>query len=138
GSSSMGMTLKSGSGSGNYTSKSTSYVQVDGSNLAFAVTVPTGWKLLIQASGTARSSSPAAPLSFALADNGSVLVEQSLAPRATGSGAAFGLNWIVTGDGASHAIDLRFKTGNGSSAVNVANSTPTNVPVMTFVLMPSN
>lgn len=135
---SMGLTLKKGSGSGNYSSKSTSYVPVDASNLIYTATIPAGWKLLINASGTASVSSGATSLGIALADNGAVLVEQSVVPQAVASGSAFALNWIVPGDGASHAIDLRFKTGNGGNAVNIANSTSTNTPVMTFALMPSN
>ena len=135
---SMGMTLRKGSGAGDYTSNSTSYAPVDGSNLALNVTIPAGWKLLINASGTASVANGVAPLSFALADNSAILVEQSVVPRGAGAATAFSLNWIVTGDGGPHAIDLRFKTGAGSDSVDIANSSATNVPVMTFMLLPSN
>ena len=48
GTATMGMTLKKGSGAGNYTSASTTYVVVDSTNLCFTITIPTGWKLGIQ------------------------------------------------------------------------------------------
>jgi hypothetical protein len=138
GTATMGLTLKKGTGAGNYTSSSTSYVAVDGTNLALTVTIPTGWKLMINASGTASVSTAIASLGFALADGGNVVCEQFVVPQGTGLGTAFALNWIITGDGASHTVDLRYKTGAGADAVNISNNSSTLLPTMTFTLMPSN
>jgi hypothetical protein len=138
GTSTMGMTLKKGSAGGNYTTTSTSYVQVDGTNLASTVTIPTGWKLGISASGSVSCSTALATSGVAIADGGTTLVEAVQACSGVGLFGAFALNWVVTGDGASHSVDLRFKTFTGADAANIANNTSTQIPSMVLTLMPSN
>lgn len=133
------VTLKKGTGGGNYSTSSTSYVQVDGTNLTLTVTIPSGWKLMIHASGVMTVNTALTNIGAAIADGGTVVVEQIISvPTAANTDSAFALNWIINGDGASHSVDLRFKTTNGADAAVIQNSTATQLPVMTFLLTPSN
>lgn len=137
------ITLKKGSAGGTYSSASTTYVRVDTTNLAYTVTIPTGWKLMIHASGCINTATSAVICSVALADgsgdNSGILVENnSLLAGSTSAVLAFALNWVVSGDGASHTINLQYKTSNGADSVQINNSTSTNLPTMTFLLTPSN
>lgn len=133
------LTLKKGSGGGNYTSASTSYVAVDGTNLLYTVTIPTGWKLAIAARGDVTSATAAVLTGVAIADGGVVIVETQVTPATVNVVAApFALAWVVNGDGASHTIDLRYKTSNAADSVVIANAAATLTPTMVFTLMPSN
>lgn len=134
----MGMTLKKGSGAGNYTSTSLTYAQVDATNLLLAVTIPTGWKLGIVATGEIGSNTAVVAVSVALADGGAVLQEMTTTGVGIGTTNPFTLAWVVAGDGLSHSIDLRYKTSNGADAVVISNPSATLVPSMIFTLMPSN
>lgn len=131
-------TLKKGAGSVNYTTSSTSYVQVDAVNLLYTIVVPTGWKLVIQVSGTVSNTDSTTTTSVAIADGGTILQEVASAPAANNLADAFSLGWLVVGDGASHTIDLRFKTSNGTHAATIINSSTSAVPSMVFMLTPSN
>lgn len=130
-------TLKKGSGSGNYTSASTSYVDVDATNLAYTVTIPTGWKLGICVSGSFFTATSAVAQSLSLLD-GSTLVEVPITSATTSTVTPFSLSWVITGDGASHTVKLQYKTSNAADAVEIANSSTTIVPTMLFILSPSN
>lgn len=133
------LTLKKGSGAGNYVSASTSYVQVDATNLLFAVIIPTGYKLAIVARGDVTSATAAVAVGIAIADGGAVVVETALTPVVAGTVTApFSLAWVITGDGLSHSVDLRYKTSNAADSVTIANPTATATPTMIFTLMPSN
>lgn len=136
------VTMKTGTGAGNYTSASTSLVRVDSTNLALAVTIPTGWKLTVAASGTITTSTAAVTGAIALADGtadntGVLIVVPFLAPVAGGA-VPFSVRWVVTGDGALHTINLQYSTTNGADSVLITNGSATQKPVMTFVLTPSN
>jgi hypothetical protein len=132
------LTLKKGSGAGNYTSTSLTAVQVDGTNLTYTVTIPTGWKLSVQASGTVGSNTASVTVAVSITDGGTKLQEiTALGPTAAGL-IPFSLSSVITGDGASHTIDLRFFTTNASDAVAILNASSTQIPTMTFNLSPSN
>ena len=129
----MTMTLKKGSGLGAYTTTSITYVELDATNLAYTVTIPSGYKLHVVATGYS-SNSGAAVDSIALKDGSTLLCENS---NGTGTDfTPFALNTIITGDGASHTIALYAKTNAGT--LSVANGSSTACPFMTFVLSPSN
>jgi hypothetical protein len=136
--------LKKGTGSGNYTSASTTYVRADSTNLAYTVTVPTGWKLSIQASGSSNTNTGAVNYRIALADgiadNTGILAEiRGLSPLASATGIVpFSLSYMLTGDGASHTINLQYLTSNASDSVVIENSSATAAPMMVFILSPSN
>lgn len=140
------LTLKKGSGGGNYTNATTSYTVADSTNLCYTVTIPTGWKLGISASGYLSTATAAVVAQAALTDNAAcstanagVLVET--APiQGAGIGVAdgFALNWVITGDGAAHNIALQFKTSNAADTASLINSSATITPTIKFELMPSN
>ena len=139
------ITLKKGSGAGNYSTASTTYAVVDSTNLCYTVTIPTGWKLAIAASGLGLTSTAVVQVTVALTDNAAcstanagILVEQPLLAPSTGNGTTFSINYVVNGDGAAHNIALQFKTANGADSALVVNNSSTILPTMFFNLTPSN
>lgn len=138
GTATMGLTIKKGSGAGNYTTASTSYVQVDSTNLLFTVTIPTGWKVLINVAGSSSTLTAVTTASIALTDAGTLLQEVANAPGAAGTLNPFALTYVFAGDGASHSFDLRFKTTSGADSASILNTSTTATAMMTFLLMPSN
>lgn len=138
GTANMGLTLKKGSGGGNYTTTSTGYTQVDGTNLTNTVTIPTGWKLFVQVNGVSFWNTAQVTCSYAIADGGATVQESLAVAAGAGLSMPFSIGTVITGDGASHTVDLRFKTGNGSDACGVLNSSSTNAATIVYTLVPSN
>ena len=141
----LSLTLKKGSGAGNYTTASTTYVVVDSTNLCNTVTIPTGWKLGISASGALGTATGAVLASIALTDNAAcgtanagILVESTETSTGAGVLEPFSLNWAITGDGASHSIALQYKTSNAADSATILNASATQLPTVLFTLMPSN
>lgn len=133
-------TLKKGSNSGNYTTASGTYVNVDGTNLSYTVTIPVGWKLHIVASGTWSESGGPSSGSVCIADGGTPLHQVELNTTAAGAplDQAFTLNYVINGDGASHTITLQFFTGGASFSNLVLFNSGGYFPTMSFILSPSN
>lgn len=125
------ITHKPGSGAGDYTTTSTTYVDVDATNLAFTVTVPSGKKIVMWASGTVWTG--ASTVRVALADGTTTLVEV----EADGNTAdSFALNWVFVGDGASHTFKLRWMNTNaGTATMRNGTTATTNRPSMLFMMM---
>jgi hypothetical protein len=141
----MGMTLRKGSGAGNYTTASTTYIVADATNLCGTFTIPVGWKLGIQASGSIGTSTAIAAASAALTDNAAcstanagLLAEAQVDAGAVGATAGFSLSWVITGDGNAHNVALQIKTAAGADSALLLNSSSTALPTMAFTLMPSN
>jgi len=147
------VTLKKGNGSSTYSgTNSGSFASVDTTNLCLSVTVPTGSKLVVAASGNLTTLTSGVTSDIALGDTGSScanapaatpLVEQSISPTAAGVNFAesFSLNWVVTGDGAVHSISLQAQTSNASDAWQVINTSGVGaafIPTMVFVLETAN
>lgn len=130
--------VKTGTGTGACDSSSTSFTNVDGSNLSYTVTIPTGWKLLIGASANIYTTTAVTNCNLAIADGGTVLTQMVLAASSsTTLGYQANLLWVIAGDGNSHTITLQYKTSNASDHVEILNAA-SGVPVMTFFLTPSN
>lgn len=139
---------KKGSGGGDYTAANTSYAAVDTTNLCTTLTVPTGWKLIVTASGSLGTATSAVAAQVALSDVGATcgtggttpLIEKRYIPSAVGAGfdGGWALQVVITGDGNAHSVALLAETTNGSDSWNIQNSTSTLTPAMTFMLMPSN
>jgi len=128
------VTLKSGTGAGDYTTASASYVDVDGTNLAFTVTIPNGFKLLINAACSIKHSTLAATIGLSLFD-GATVIEEVIEAAVAGDREHMGLTWAITGDGASHTVKLQWKTSAATATMNNASSTLK--PAMTFLMVPS-
>ena len=126
------ITLKKGSGLGNYTTTSTTFVRVDTTNLVYAVVVPIGQKLQIAIAAALNNASGIWDLALAdgTADNTGIIVfnEGSI----NGAILPFSLLWVVVGDGALHTFNLQYRTTSGT--LNLLNLSATNVPVMMFTL----
>jgi hypothetical protein len=127
---------KKGTGSASYTTTSTSFVAVDGTNLSYAITIPSGSKLTITATFSVYTSGTGGS-TVALLDGSTEIpgTEAYWTSGATYAGASIA-QAVVVGDGASHTITLQFKTGTSgtTSIINNAND----VPSMIFRLEQSN
>lgn len=139
------LSLKKGSGGGNYTNATTSYTVADSTNLCLTVTIPSGWKLGIVASGSLGTSTAIADSFAAVTDNAScstansgILAEAQVDAGTIAGFGGFTLNSVITGNGAAHSIALQFRTSNVADTANLLNSTATLTPTMSFTLMPSN
>lgn len=139
------LTLNKGSGVGNYTTASTTYVVADSSALCHTVTIPSGWKLAVSTSGALGTSTAIVNVDAALTDNAAcstansgILVETQVDAGTIGGTSGFSLNWVITGDGAAHNIALQYKTSNASDSALLLNSSATLTPTMIFTLSPSN
>lgn len=134
------VTLKKGTGAGNYTGSNTSYADVDATNLSLTVTIPSGWKLFIQFNGEIQSTTAAAQVFYSLFDTqpNATLVEASVNTTNSAISLQASLGWMITGDGNSHTIKLQAKTGNGADAWDIVNASATRLPTMLFILSPSN
>jgi hypothetical protein len=139
------LTLKKGSGGGNYTNATTSYAVADSTNLCYTVTIPLGWKLAISASGALGTSTAIVNANAALTDNAAcstanagILQETQIDAGTIGGTAGFSLSWVITGDGLAHNIALQFKTSNVADTANLLNSSATLTPTMVFQLGSSN
>lgn len=131
------MVQKKGSLGGSYTSTSNSLVDVDATNLSYTVTIPTGYKLHITASGSIGHTNASGSGQAAITDTSTSTVLNDVTmnfPIAGGTLSLF-LNAILTGDGNSHTIRLQYLAG--ANTIFFVNS-GTQTPIMTFMLMPSN
>lgn len=137
---------KNGSGGGNYAGTNTTYANVDATNLCQIVTIPTGWKLNILATGGIGINTAAVFASISVADIGTTcagggttpLKESSILPAAIATPGPFAVNAVVSGDGAAHAISLQAKTQNVADGWFVQNSSSTLNPSLILTLQPSN
>lgn len=136
----MGITVKKGGPSGNYTTTSTGYVNVDATNLVYSVVIPVGWKLSVVATASMFVTTAAVNIGLAIADLAAVpnvVVEYEPLPAATTAVVPVSLAWVQAGDGNTHSYYLQFKTTNASSTAVLQNSGQV-IPIMVFTLMPSN
>ena len=135
----LGLTLKKGTGGGDYThSGDTTYTNVDGTNLAYTVTIPTGWKARVTAVAEVYQSTAANSVGLAIADGGSVIGQMVESATGVGTTLPMIVDTVVTGDGASHAFTMQFKTFASADAVNISNAATGRVPTLIVLLLPSN
>jgi hypothetical protein len=135
--------LKTGSGLGNYSSTSTSLVNVDATNLSYTVTIPTGYRLVISANGNCFQGSTTAYADFALYDSYSSAVlsgsrRHVTAISAAGTTTTFSLQGVIAGDGNSHTINLQYLTSDATAAIIVTNGSTLLTPSIIFTLYQSN
>lgn len=131
-------TQKSGTNNGtNYTSPSTSFVDVDVTNLAYTVTIPTGWRLQIIATTSVFVQTALVNVGMAIFDsvpNTQIVRHNFILPPGLSSDVPATLNWQISGDGLSHTIKLQFATSNTADSVGIRNGNG-DVPVMDFLLL---
>jgi hypothetical protein len=140
------LTVKKGSGAGNYTNATTAYIAADATNLCYSILIPTGWKLGVSASGGLSTATAAVVAQAAVTDtascgtaNSGILIETPpIQGAAIGVADTFALDWVIAGDGNIHSVALQFKTSNVADTASLINSSATVTPTMKFELMPSN
>jgi hypothetical protein len=123
---------KKGSGAGDYTTTSASDVDVDATNLAYTVVIPSGKKVVILATGVDMNSL-ASPIQagVAIAEDTTTIVDLPITV-ADGANAPFVLSTVVAGTGASKIYKLRFRS-NGSATFTIRNSSAAVAPRLTFM-----
>lgn len=140
-------TQKIGNLSGtSYNTISAAMVDVDSTNLAYTVTIPTGWKLLMSAYGIIRCNQTADAFGVQLTDTSTSTSLDWAHWNGGDSGAAntaykFALSYVLTGDGNSHTIKLQFNETAGIAGHTTLinnNTVGVDTPKMDFLLSPSN
>lgn len=126
------VTMKTGSKAGNYTIAAVTPTDIDPTNLSYTVTVPVGYKMTIAISGGLNTTGAAVPIIY-LAVDGSVLNFIEVGGVATAR--AVTLNYVFTGDGASHVFTLQQELTAGGSAI-MFNQT-TQFTTMVFFMTPT-
>jgi hypothetical protein len=106
------------------------------------VVIPTHWKLAIQVSGAITTTTAIATASVGLNDgacSGATTNLQSTnsVPTAATNPESFSLSDLVTGDGASHTINLCYLTSNAADSVTLINASANLSPRMIFELLES-
>jgi hypothetical protein len=139
--------MKAGTQGGNYGTTNAGLVAVDGTNLSYTVTVPSGWALLCQASGSAQVASGGANAALALQDSVNGVIQEELITSTTaiasGGGLAssmtnsFSLTAKIAGDGMSHTVQLMYGGVTPAYSELIINIS-TAYPTMLFSLVPSN
>jgi hypothetical protein len=124
-------TMKTGSGTGDYTTTSSTYTDVDATNLAYTVTIPSGKQIMILATGTC-SNSVTTVTSVAIADGTTTLAEVRCQGSPSDWNSPFVLSTVVTGTGAPKTFKLRFRS-NGADTAIIRNSSATLAPRLTFI-----
>ena len=123
------------------TSSSTSYVSVDATNLVLTVPViPNGFVVGLSAAGVLGVQTATAIVGVALFDGTTLLQEQKVQPAVSGVAAqvAFGIQWVIVGDGLTHVFSLKYKTTAGADSVVMFNDSATHVPTLVAQLTQSN
>jgi hypothetical protein len=123
------ITVKAGSRNGtDYTTASTTYVDVDATNLAFTVTIPTGQKLMVTAMVPSFNSGANNTTYIRIVDGTTAIAEAAVDSPATTTPSSDCLVGVIAGDGASHTIKLQYAANAGTASIsNKALSTTTTV-----------
>lgn len=122
-----------------YSTTSTTFVPVDSTNLSYTVTIPTGYNLLINATGNATSTGSSTVV-IGLFDGSTSLVSTDL--DSDGPFQPWALTWIIAGNGESHTIKLEYKTATSAYEAVIPYFTTQAegmvAPVMTFLMAPTS
>lgn len=121
------ITAKLGTGAGNYTTTSTSYVDVDATNLAYTVTPSTGTKLLVMITGLMQNDVAGGGQSYlGLYDSSSnsILAQTVVNDNGNTVGIEYPavITTVVVGDNKPHTLKLQFKAGAGGGTAHLHNS----------------
>lgn len=128
------VTKLAGSMSGaDYTTTSTNFTLVDGTNLSKSITATTKQTLVIHCNGTFTSTSGGGGTSFVtvgLGKDGTIVAQVDGIPQASGDTEPFGLTYSEPGDGLAHTWALYFLTGNASDTAHIHNNTNGDTPII--------
>jgi len=129
-------TLKKGSNGGDYSTSSTTFADVDSTNLKDVVTIPTGSNLVIQTSGVVAIpvSGGIVTMFLAIADGGSQVLQAEVSNNFTPGNMPFSMTWVIAGDGMSHTITLQYRMFSGSTGNAIVQNSSGVFPTMLFTL----
>jgi len=134
------ITTKTGSGAGDYTTISATYVRVDTTNLAYTVTVPVGQKMTITVQCveyvTVNTNETDVALADGTADNTGILREAFGGVAGNTWNFPVNIVYVFVGDGASHTFNLQHRVVGGTARMR--NATSTVKPYMIFSLGTAN
>ena len=132
------ITLKNGTGAGNYTySTDTNYADVDATNLVHVTFIPRGWNLTIFAHGSMTNTSVAATVFVGLFIDTEVVTAVPYQETTAGNVAPWALHWTIGGVDSTHLVKLQFKTSSTLSPAVISNGATGNRPSMLFILQPT-
>lgn len=128
----LGTVFSRGSGAGNYSITSQSFISIDPKNLNAGqnILIPKGFVAIVTAGGSVNSAVAAVQVGIGIGDNGALLAEQDITGPGIGQNSSFGLNWIIQGDGLAHNITLMARTNVIADACVIVNSSLTNAPFL--------
>lgn len=132
--------VKKGSAAGTYVAAADLlFHDVDAVNLAYTVTIPVGYKLSIRCSGVIGTNTVSDFAGLFLDDGGAALngSQRSIYSGSLGPSASFCTEGVITGDGASHTIKLRYFNFAAAHAAAIENTNPFACPIMIFEMKPS-
>jgi hypothetical protein len=145
GTATMGKTLKTGTKNGtDYPTSSATFVDIDATNLALTVTIPTGWKLDIDATIPWSHSVASSAATFVLLDGATVVAGGGgFNPAVAGGWTVTPIKHTIPGDNLSHTVKLQMSTNAATLSVKnqttwVAGGAATGFAEMIFTLLPSN
>lgn len=129
------MTEKAGSAGGNYSTNGGTFANIDGTNLSYTATIPTGWKLQVMASGVIQANG-AATVTLGLLD-GAIVEEKpiDIVAGVANANCFWVLQKTIAGDGSAHTVTVQWKTS--ANTATMLNSSATNAPRMELRLGPS-
>lgn len=118
-----------GSGAGNYSTTSATYVDVDATNLAPSLTAPTGYTILVVAA--MRVDSPADGSFIALVDSAGAVRDEAVVGGSLNENIS--LLAQVAGNGASQTFKLRFRSVTSTQTTTIQNSSGTLRPIIHLI-----
>jgi hypothetical protein len=124
----------------NYSTTSGTFVNVDGTNLAYTTTLPVGYKMTITATGTINVTSNETSL-IGIADSVGGVLNASAFSSMIEAPLSFAVMGLVVGDGASHTVSLQWTSGSGTLEMFNAStftSTAPGSPQMVVQVFPSS
>ena len=103
---------------------------MDATNLAFTVTIPTGQKLWVVASGAGFVTVGATTTGIALNDSVAATQVGNVSHVDGTNAQGWTCQAVITGDGVSHTVKLQFKTA--ANTITITNAAAPDNPQITF------
>lgn len=125
--------MKRGDGGSDYTTASATFVDVDATNLAYTVSIPLNWKMVISFTLTGRNDTITDSIQVCIADGTTTLASVTNTAAAANNYNSIAMQYMFTGDGASHTFKLRYAASAGGTA-RILNNTTTAQATMIFSL----
>ena len=122
-----------------YSTTSSTYANVDNTNLQRVFVIPAGWKLSVSATGVFAVAAATTSASLILRDSITALSFAALQSNIATAGQAIPWSLVggIEGDGRTHTVALQFASSDNATAVTITNNS-SNYPTMIWRLEPAN